>query len=1114
MSLAPATDSLPAGFEPFTPPPAQNAPAATPESVQTLPAGFEPFAPNANLKITPQPPSFLDRIMSGKRVYDSLESVWKETKRGFGDQPLSTRTSDEGLVGVLKTPVELYDLLTRTINAGIHGTADIAAQAARDFGYSQGMSERAREDVMNFGTWLMTEGGMRATMADAAKHAPLVDAGDGKLARIVPGPNGTATTEIVGEFPPKPADFDTAAAAVAQQTAKPDIASVRQKLLDAWENESKHPAEIVQDAKNDAFVAHDLSSAAAHPTDLPPLIPPAAQPISIPGKILRDLGGIKDQAFNVGRWIEKELTPIASSPDYAVRYATEYLSSLRRVQWDWNRYDRMLTEKFTPEAREAMWRAMDEESVMAQSGERSEHMGLTTLAPEERAAVSELTQHAIATRLQMLDREMVTTEGLPHYVPRLFKNKGGGEAMSIGPEARIRERTGTMSERKYLTADESEAAAKARFGEQTSLIRDIRTLPLALAKQQRAIAAHDFIEAVRKFGRDIGDNQIVEGAKPTEGKWFTIPDSDLADWYFRSNGDTTFATKQPMHIKAEWEGAVRAIQDNKFNNFDKFIAEIKNRPMTLIMNSPFIHASVVYSKALPSNPGNMLTFRFMRQGNQLLNDQKFMRDMLDGGMVLWGRRPTLYQDVAGIMEGPQLEPGRSLTSRVLAYIPGLFDEAAGTKVKMTVDKIGEIVHDKILAENVQKLQASLAYDFRETMRAKHPDIPDDVLNVLAAHEANRFGGSLPPEAMSAFSRGFANATLFSRQFTLGNLGILKDAIKGPPEYVMGRIRDMLGPEGAEHAATIKSDARRHAFAVVMLDLAMYYGVNSLLQSAVHIASGTPMSDEVAGYWWRLKQAANRVEEHPMSLGSYLSFLPSMSPTFYHEPGKEGKILLGFRDDGTAIYGRSVIGRMGEDYTGLLVNPAVYGLTKMAPLTRAFWEVLGNKDGFDRPIYDPKALKGGDLWQAWNVAKHFIEAELPMQQVKGAANLIEGTGDYKDAISTFGPYMVPPFTMTASQGYPGGPIAGAVAGHKRDQRIAQDLAMSQVKDMVVKKNDVVGARQLMDSLGVNSGLQRFLIRNWQNPGLSKTSPRALAEFYQHASPIEKEILDYMQNGGVR
>jgi hypothetical protein len=787
------------------------------------------------------------------------------------------------------------------------------------------------------------------------------------------------------------------------------------------------------------------------------------------------------------------------------------MSGLRRIAWDWGRYDKFLTERFSEESRSAIWRAMDEEVVMAREGRRSEGLGINTLTPEEQVIARELSAHAIKTRMDMMERGMVKDDGLgPWYVPRLFRNIQRGEPISIGPEAHIREKTGTMKQRKYLTAEESEAAARKKFGEKAEIVRDIRTLPMVLARQQRAIAAHDFIEGVRKFGVDIGDPQVVSGPMPKEGKWFTIPQSDLYDWKFSSKDDVTFAMQVPLHIKAEWSGPIQAILDSKFNAWDRVILETKNRPMTLIMNSPFIHDSVIFSKALAANPGLVVSFRFLRMGPKLLADQKFMTDMLNSGMVLWGKRGGFTQEITGMMEGIQLEPGRSLTAKITGGALDIFSEKAGKSAREIIDKAGMFVHDKLLGEQVQKLQVAIAYDFRETLRKKFPDMPEEALNVLAAHEANRFGGSLPPEAMSAFSRGFLNAMFFSRQFTFGNIGIAKDALRGPPEYVMAQIRDMVGPEGQSKAEALKKFAQRHAAAVVLTDVAMYYGLNALLQSAVNVASGTPMPDEVAGYWWRLKQAVNRIAEHPLTPTSYLSFLPSMSPTYYHEPGKEGKILLGYRNDGTGIYGRSVIGRMGEDYTGLLINPAMWTLTKMAPMPRAFLEVLFNSDEFGHPLHGGKYMiqNGTVMWSMMQIAKHMIEAEMPMQQINGAANLFSGHGDYKDAISTFGPYAPPPATVTASQGYPGGPKAGLVSDVKRNMRTQQDLAMADIKRMVTEQNDTAGARQRMHDLGIKPFLQNYLIRGWRTPGVNQNNSRSMAYFRQHASPFELEIMDSM------
>lgn len=931
-----------------------------------------------------------------------------------------------------------------------------------------------------------------------------------RLGRVRISPEGEVSAQPIGGLPTSE-DFAAAAKTLGSKEAETNLKRM-------WTEDGIHPAEAVHDAANDAFLKHQitepplasLSADITDPKNLPPPVSPEVQPLSVPGRIISDLKSLRDQTFDAAQWVQRSLAPISTGPDYAVRYTTEYLSALRRVTWDYDRYDKYIKDNLNLGEQEDVWRALDEESVMSRTGERVPDTGFDTLNPKQLAIAKELSAHAITTRLQMIDRGMVKDEGLPHYVPRVFSGIEKGESVSIGETGRFRTTDASLKERKYLTAEESEAAAKAKYGDQVELVRNVRTLPLVLARQQRAIAAHDMIEGIRKFGQDIGDPQIVEGEAPKgeEAKWIEMPgEFKTASGQIDAEGKPVMV---PMKIKSEWRDMIKAIGDSKFNNWDKFITEVKNRPMSLIMNSPFIHASVVWSKALPANPGNLLTGRFLRQGPQLLADPKFMREMIDSGLVLWGRRPTLKQDVSSMMEEPQINPGRSVTSQVLAYIPDLFSKEAGDATKRAIDRVGEIVHDKLLAENVQKLQASLAYDFRETLRKSHPGIPDEALNVLASHEANRFGGSLPAEAMSAFTRGFTNAILFSRQFTLGNLGVLKDAVKGPPEYVMGRVRDLLGKEGDNEATQLKNSMARHAAGIVALDVAMYYGMNAFLQSTIQVASGTPMADEVAGYWWRLKQASNRIAENPTSLSSYLSFLPSLSPTFYHEPGKDGKLLLGKREDGTAIYGRSVIGRMGEDYTGLVINPAMWLTTKMAPLPRALMELVNNRDGFDRPIIDPKAFWHGHAIETGiAIGQHLMEAQLPMQQVNGAMSLAKGTGDYKDIISVLGPYAPPPLTITASQGYPGGPVAGAVASNQRDMRTRQDLSMAELKDMVVNKGDIVGAKSKMAELGVKPGLQNFLVRNWQHPGASKTTTRALMGFYNHASPVEKEIMDTMR-----
>jgi hypothetical protein len=102
------------------------------------------------------------------------------------------------------------------------------------------------------------------------------------------------------------------------------------------------------------------------------------------------------------------------------------------------------------------------------------------------------------------------------------------------------------------------------------------------------------------------------------------------------------------------------------------------------------------------------------------------------------------------------------------------------------------------------LQMGLYKNFREDLIAKGVDTKS--AERVAAPWANRYAGALPQEAMSDTARKVANMMLFSRSFTLGNLGVVKDMINGLPRDVRAQIaRDLdntMNPKGAAH---IKSD---------------------------------------------------------------------------------------------------------------------------------------------------------------------------------------------------------------------------------------------------------------------------------------------------------------------
>src|SRR6185312_2382461 len=151
------------------------------------------------------------------------------------------------------------------------------------------------------------------------------------------------------------------------------------------------------------------------------------------------------------------------------------------------------------------------------------------LEPAERAAVEDLHTRAQMAWLRARDVGLVEGEGLPAYTPRMVVNTANaladGKALplnSIG--GNLKTSSPNLRQRKYSSAEETEAAAKAKYGDQAELARDIRTLPLATAKLEDAIAGRTLINNIKDIGKATGDETVAEGAIPagSEHKWFTI----------------------------------------------------------------------------------------------------------------------------------------------------------------------------------------------------------------------------------------------------------------------------------------------------------------------------------------------------------------------------------------------------------------------------------------------------------------------------------------------------------------------------------------------------------------------------------------------------------------
>jgi GNAT superfamily N-acetyltransferase len=854
-----------------------------------------------------------------------------------------------------------------------------------------------------------------------------------------------------------------------------------------------------------------------------------APPTSPPGALTSTIRAASDKLFDIGRDIQMKVAPMATGTRDSMAAAKDFANGMRGIDHDWSLTDTKLERGFTPEQRKRMWDANDEESVMQQRGEANEHMGLATLTPEERAGIAEPQADAAATWKQAYDAGIVKSEtGLPNYTPRMMINAATGET---GPRAldriggNLRTTTPQLRQRKYQTAEETEAAAKARLGEQAELARDIRTLPLATAQLKKAIAGRTLINNIKEIGKRTGQETVAEGTKPGPG-WFTIDHPAFYSWRpkmeeadtatYRAaaeqrsgievppakiplldrNGETVW-DKVPLYVRGDFEGPLRSVLTKPSGAAYSQLMNLKGKTMGLIMNSPLIHNAVEWGRALPAMPGKVATFKVYFEGNRAKNDPATMREAIDNGLVPIGKR-FFNQDISSIMEQPNLTPGRSWTSQVLGFVPGLFSPAKGVTVKQAIDRAGDFWHNTLLWDRVGDLQMGLYTNFRDDLTAKGIDPQSSAR--IAAHWANRYAGALPQEAMSDAARKISNMLLFSRSFTLGNLGAMKDMLNGMPRDVRAQISRDVGNLNPQAEGYIKSLAQRKAVSIIMLDMGLMYLGNSLLQSGLNVMKGDKtLGEEGQGYADRLSAALQRVRDHPLSLLQPLDLAQSLSSTAEHEPGKQDRILVGHTKDGTAIYARNPVGKIGEEFTGYLSGPLDMLRRKLGTIARPVWQVLANDKGFGRKVYDPNAdTPEKYLKNAGAIASHFATSQIPEIQLSSAADLATGQGDRTLALAqTFGPIA----GVTFSKGAPGGPDQGVLYNLQAQERFAQAEAMPEIRKMI-QSGDIPGAYQRMRELNIKPGLQQFYVRSTLNPA-ARFSPKAIQQILRGATPEQRE-----------
>ncbi|MDE2105396.1 MAG: hypothetical protein KGL39_49675, partial [Patescibacteria group bacterium] len=366
--------------------------------------------------------------------------------------------------------------------------------------------------------------------------------------------------------------------------------------------------------------------------------------------------------------IVMKVNPGAIGADAAKAAAKDFANEERRIGYHLAQIDKMIVKKYSPQERAKMGQALDEQSVMDQEHVTDPDRGLGRLTEDQRALVELLDNMSQRTWQGLVDAGIVQGEGLPHYMPRYFVNVIGpkGEISRIGEGNGVSSldplgsnlRTAGPGFRKHLTAEETEAAAKAKLGDNATLVTDIRALLASQQRSQRAIAGRNLISAVKEIGKKAGVETVSEDMKPgfftvdhpafTEIRpAFTMDEDGKVVPRLDSEGNIIFA-KRPIYVSREFEGPLRSVLTKPSGALYNAMMQIKSASVGLIMISPMTHNMVIYGKAFSSMPGKMITLKLYRDGFQVRKDPQMMDKLISAGMVPINQ--GWMQDILGIAQ--------------------------------------------------------------------------------------------------------------------------------------------------------------------------------------------------------------------------------------------------------------------------------------------------------------------------------------------------------------------------------------------------------------------------------------------------------------------------------
>lgn len=882
--------------------------------------------------------------------------------------------------------------------------------------------------------------------------------------------------------------------------------------------------------------------------------------------------------------------PMSMGDDKAKVLATKFADAMRLARWQWSKFDDVLQKNFTKDQLEKMWIAADQENDLLRDGVADKTKGLASLTKEERDAVELL--HAYGNELlqRAKDAGMYEGEGVDYWTPRtviLIDENGSittpkpmGMKDSSGQATNLRTKSNNLKGRKHKTSAESEAAMQGLAGEgqRAEILKNIRTMPMAMARLEQAVAGRELVNQIKAIGQSTGESIVATG-KQGDPEYFTLNHPALTNtkvemksvpvsedeimernyvvdqgkvWKLTGtsgrkemtsytvdkegnvtqrvplldeNGDM-ITDRTPLYIRNDFKGALKAVLNERgdLDGFYNGLMSLKSKSMGLIMMSPMIHNAVEYGRALPmmliggslkDSGMNLITAGIYtyRVGYVAKNDSSLMMEAISHGLVPIGHR-GIGVDINGIADPASMEIGRSWTAKALGKgTDFILGKESGDKVRLGVDAAGKFWHETLLWDRIGDLQMGLYQTMKTSLLNKGVD--EYTASTIAAHFANRYAGALPQESMSQGARKALNLALFSRSFTMGNLGAIKDMLKGLPSNRKAMIElkareiakankkdeEKAGNDAVKQAALI---GRKKAIATFVLDIALFYIANSLMQDWFRRHNGDETwQDQISGYAARTGKLKDKLLSDPLSVMLHpFDSIESLSSTSINAAGKEGRIRMGDDEYGNTIYMRLPFGKIGEEFANYTTPAGAIEMLhhKLSPFTKPIMELINNDKGVGQKVFDDK---DPGFKQAGDIAINFLKAQFPGDMLDSFVNLVTGHGTpatlEQDRRKVIGPFVGITYSMAK-----GGDTLQTAYALDRDFQSRKMKAIPKAMDALMGGDDGK-AFDILTATGMSNREANHMINNLLDPSRKETA--ALRKrVMKHATPEEQDKLE--------